>query len=371
MIFKFIAKATLFSVGLILILELVTWVFIPQQLIRYDSFYQGDPTGLGRVPAANVDTVLNSGEGDIRFMTNAAGMRVGAMPVPTDPDVRVLMLGDSYMEAIQVEYEETTDALLEQALSEALGATVVVDNRSSASFNINHYAIALEQSLGATAYDMAVVFINPSNDFIAERVTAYPEERIRVRRLRLPHSLAPGEVIDAVLYPINDTLERNSHLFVLLKQRFADQLARLGLSARRSFPWVLARAYADLPRWETTAERLDEMDALATAHDVPIVFVVVPMATQIDTAWLDFYRDVASITDADIALTQPQEKLREAAERYGFTLVDPYAQFQATADAGTQLFGQVDTHYTAAGHRLMTEQILPTLRAHLDAASPH
>lgn len=66
--------------------------------------------------APNLDTRINTGEREVRLLTDAAGHRIGPDPRP-EATYRVLALGDSYQAALQVEHEQTFTALLERRLT--------------------------------------------------------------------------------------------------------------------------------------------------------------------------------------------------------------------------------------------------------------
>ena len=60
-----------------------------------------------------------------------------------------------------------------------------------------------------------------------------------VHALRMPRRLSYGELIDAILYPINDFLAVHSQLYVFLKQRTVVLRMRAGLTTEY-FPGRLA-----------------------------------------------------------------------------------------------------------------------------------
>src|SRR5687767_349911 len=77
----------------------------PQQLIqiRPDLWQPADTVGWLRRPNAKVR--INTGERSVNVFSDAEGYRVGA-DGRRDAPTRVLLLGDSFMEALQVEHEQ-------------------------------------------------------------------------------------------------------------------------------------------------------------------------------------------------------------------------------------------------------------------------
>src|SRR5436309_14376811 len=103
--------------------EVLVRVFAPQQLIlKLPDVWQGVDT-LGWPHRDEVAAVINTGERSVRFITDRFGFRVGSRARAAWTK-RVLLLGDSFMEAMQVEYEQSTAGLLEAGLERRLGAPV-------------------------------------------------------------------------------------------------------------------------------------------------------------------------------------------------------------------------------------------------------
>jgi hypothetical protein len=57
----------------------------------------------------------------------------------------LVALGDSYLEAMQVEYEDTMTALLEKRLSSRLGRSMRILNTGVGGWDPNQYRIQLER----------------------------------------------------------------------------------------------------------------------------------------------------------------------------------------------------------------------------------
>jgi hypothetical protein len=92
-------------VGL-LIAELIVLTVSPQNLIlrRPDVWYPVEGPGWNRAP--NLDTPVNfGGAGAVRLITDGEGNRIGAAGKVQSPAIRILALGDSFVEALQIEYE--------------------------------------------------------------------------------------------------------------------------------------------------------------------------------------------------------------------------------------------------------------------------
>src|SRR5687768_751660 len=102
-----------------LLAEIGVRVAAPQQLIqiRPDLWQPADTVGWLRLPDVNAE--INTGERPVRLITDHQGFRIGQRG--RTEGTPVLLLGDSFMEALQVEHEQSLAGLLEPALSAATG----------------------------------------------------------------------------------------------------------------------------------------------------------------------------------------------------------------------------------------------------------
>jgi hypothetical protein len=162
----------------------------------------------------------------------------------------VLVLGDSFLEALSVPAEETIPAFIGEGLHRSSLRYVNVVNAGVGGWDPNQYLLELRQMIRRDRFDMAVVFLYVGNDIVMEARSPYPPRQpVKSHHLRLPTKMRFEEWIDATLYPINDFLETRSHAFILLKNRFAFLLARVGLTARH-FPEVFLISEHESPSAE-------------------------------------------------------------------------------------------------------------------------
>jgi len=354
------------SLVLVLVaLELAVRLLAPQQLIRLRPDVWIPDDGLGWRHAPNLDVRVNTGERTVRLLTDGDGFRIGERTIDR-PRYRILALGDSFLEAIQVPYEDTLGAHLEALLASELGAPVRVVNAGVGGWDPNHYLIQARLELPRRSYDAVVVFLFAGNDVVAwRRDRIPPRPSRRAHRLRLPRSLAAGELIDAVAYPINDALETRSHLFILLKNRFKFLLMRLGLS-QHYVPATLSTATRDQPAWEITADLARDIADEAEARGLPSLFVLLPGLYQVDPEIGRRYAGALGIDPSTLDLDQPSELLAPLFARRGLELIDATPALRRALQAGErELYGRVDTHLGPAGHRRVAELVAPLLAARL------
>lgn len=365
------AALILVSVGLAAFLgELSVRIIAPQQLIikRPDIWQPADT--LGWTHRSDVNTTINTGERTVHVFIDQDGFRVGRAG-RTEGKRRILLLGDSFMEALQVEYEQSLAGLLEARLGARLGETVTVRNTGVGGWDPPQYLIEARREIGRERFDLVLVSVYLGNDVVARRVERYPAgppDDAPFHRLRLPRHLTYAELVDAVFYPINDFLKARSHLFVLLKKQASTLRMRLGLTADY-FPDDLLRREASSPRWVVTAQICRDIRNLASVHGVPSVFVLIPAPYQVDTA--AFYRALKGfrIDQAAVDLEQPNRLLSSAMAAYKLDVVDVLPDFRRAERSGSRLYGTVDPHLSPEGHELLERLVEPVVEAGL--AHPH
>lgn len=342
--------------------ELLTRITAPQQLIlkRPDVWQAVDTLGWAHRP--NVHTTINTGERTVQFITDADGLRVGARG-PINADTRILLLGDSFIEALQVEYENTVAGLLEARLPHLIGHPVAVRNAGVGDWGPPQYYLRARSLLEREHFDLAVVALYLGNDVADWRPGPIkPRTPIQTHPLRIPTSLRWAEIIEAVLYPVNDFLETRSQLFILFKTRAQTVLMRLGLTADY-FPSELLRSAADSPRWEATADICHDIAALTQSHGTPTLFVLIPAPVQVNRRTLKSYLHAFDIDPRNVDLEQPNRLVLRALSTYNLRVIDVLPAFLAAREGGTKLYGDVDPHLTAQGHDLLEKHIEPAVAA--------
>ena len=345
------------SLFAVFLLEGAVRLFAPQQLIQVweDTFVPADSIGWTFEP--NLDRIVSTGERAVRLVTDEHGFRV-------DPrsggwrgaDARVLLLGDSFMAAIQVEYEESFAALMEEGLKGATQRRVGVRNLGMGGWDPPQYLIQGRRVLAEERVDLVVVAVYVGNDVVLEPMEVRdPFQPVRISSLRFPTSMAASEWIEAVARPVNDRFERLSHLYILMKNRLDFLRMRLGLTAAW-FPDVHMREMASSPRWGYTADLLEQIRDLAAEQGAATVFVLIPSHFQVDMAALEQQIAAFSMNQDQVVPDQPNEILTALLEERGLTVLDPLPEMRRRFESGgPPQFGAVDTHLTAEGHRVLWE----------------
>ncbi len=329
----------------------------PQQLIliRPDLWQPADTVGWLRRP--NVDATVNTGQGTVRLITDHDGFRIGT--AGRVAGVPVLLLGDSFVEALQVEHEESLAGLLESELSQTTGQTVAVRNAGIGGWSPSQYLIRARSVLPQENYRLVITAIYIGNDIRTER-TDYvaPRQSVERHRFHLPRQFNRAALVDAALMPLNDALEEHSHLYIMLRNRLNTLRMKVGMSPLY-FPREFLKEEATSDRWGITADVCADIKALAEAHGARALFVLIPTDYQVDPVMFNNYVRGFGIDTTTVDLEQPTRRMAEELRARGIEAIDALPRFRELRASGEILYGHVDPHLSAAGHRALAELITP------------
>lgn len=353
--FVLLGASTLVGLG---IAELLVRVVAPQQLIllRPDLWTPADSVGWTRRP--NVDVVVNTGERPVRVRTDARGFRVAATG-PGPDRAGVLLLGDSFVEALQVEYEQSLAGRLEDTLPDLVGRPVRVYNAGINGWGPSQYLIKGREVLATDDIDVVVAVVYVGNDALPVRLDHIPPRAYAERyRFRFPRALSTTEFVDALLRPVNDQLEVRSHLYVLVRNRLQALRMRAGLSPLY-FPQEFLRSEADAERWSLTADILADIAAAAADRGAKTLFVLVPADFQVNEAAFEQYVRGFGIDTSAVDLEQPNHRLADEMTERGLRFIDVLEAFREARRNGPRLYGAVDPHLTPQGHAVLNRIVAP------------
>lgn len=342
----------------VLVGEMAIRLVAPQQLIlvRPDLWEPADVTGWRH--RANVNTRINTGERTVDVYTDGAGFRVGAAG-PGREGPKVLILGDSFMEALQVDYEASAAGILQSQITGIAGGPVVVHNAGVGGFGPDQYLLQARSLLAKDEYELVIASIYLGNDVIArDRGPLAPRPVSQRGRFRVPVDFSKRAFIDAILVPTNDFLEERSHLYLFIRTRLQTLRMRMGL-APVDFPSHYLKSVDNEIRWEVTANLLEAIDRVATAHGANAIFVLVPAPFQVDPADLMRYVRAFRLKEEDIDLDLPNRRLQAELEVRGITTIDLLPAFRTAHESGVLIYGSVDQHLSPSGHELFARIVAP------------
>jgi hypothetical protein len=338
--------------------EVAIRVAMPQQLIqlRPELWQPADTVGWLHRPNVNIE--VNTGERTVSVRTDHAGFRVGEAG-RVEHGARVLVLGDSFMEALQVEYEHSLAGLLQERLPQATGLPVAVRAGGIDGWSPSHYLLRTRMLLPQDTYRLVVVGIYVGNDAIATRFDRVPPRTETERfRFSMPASLSRAHITESLLRPFNDALEVRSHLYIFLRNRLETLRMRAGVSPLY-MPSEFTRREAASERWEIIGSIAADLAEAARHHGAQALFVLIPAPFQVDEARWQQYLTGFQIDPAAVDLEQPTRLISEQLAARGLSFVDALPSFRLAHRNGRQLYGRVDPHLTPEGHAELANLVVP------------
>jgi hypothetical protein len=341
----------------------VRWV-APQDLIRPNRQIWRPDNEIGWRHVEGTDTRINTGERTVRFRTDTDGYRIGenAAAAADSADVQVLLLGDSFVEATAVPWEQSFTGVLQNLLERRTGLSVRVVNDGVGGWDPNQYLKEAHIALEKQRYDLGIVFLYLGNDLVSQRQDTWSPDIVSERHpFRWPRSLSFREMEDALIYPINDVLKTRSQLWILAKRSGISVLRRLGL-AEDTVPEIYQIAKRDsLVVWEVTSEIFLDIESRFVQAGTPVLFVLLPQSFQVEReVWQDWIRSAGVPVDS-VDLELPNYVLANAFESRGMVLHDALYFLRVKAQEAEPLYGKVDRHFSPTGHEAMAEFLLETI----------
>lgn len=294
---------------------------------------------------------------DVSF--NSAGMRDREHPeAKPDGVYRILLLGDSFMEALQVPFEQSMAYLVERGLEQRTGRKVEVINAGVGGWGTDDELRYLTMYGLKYRPDLVVVVVTLHNDI---------NDNLRLEW----HRMRDGVLVEQPRMPMSFFDYHLTQLKAYISTRF--QTYQLWRRVRhggeiRATARILRSHVVQLfqtPAPQRIAEGVQLTDLLfrqiqseTRAAGGQVAMVLLPIHYQLaDTTFAAFVR--ASGVPADsMTIDHPQRLIMPIADSLGIPVVDLLPRFrQWTADTTASLFLEWDGHWNAAGHRLAAEVV--------------
>ena len=352
----FLALAAL--VVALVLAEVVLRLAHPQPL----AVFRQDPYGLA-MHRPGLVTYLPQFSREVSF--NSEGMRDEEHLVEKPDSVfRILVLGDSFMEALQVPFDSSLPGLLGRRLEPETGGRVEIVNASVSGWGTDDQLRYLTVYGRKWKPDLVLVAMTLHNDISdnlrEEWHTFRGDSLVEQVRLRKP-------AFEYNLLELKAFLGSRLHTYQLLRK------ARQGRAMREAGNQLKGHV-VELFRDPTPEEiskgihltdlLLERLKAVTTADGGKVVLVLLPLMVQLsDQRFLEFVRS-AGASLQEMPIRKPQLELTSIAGRLGIPVVDLLPVFrQWKTDGGAPLYLEHDGHWNEAGHRLATNSVAGALIA--------
>ncbi len=314
----------------------------------------------------------------VRIQLNSLGFRGPETSSRKPPGtLRVLMLGDSYLEGMQVPLEQLVSRRLEERLGKILGARVEVLNAGVAGWGQAEQSLFLSREGWRYGPDLVISFLYLGNDlkdnWYRTGSPVRPSYEVRDDSLVLhPPHLAPWKVF------LRDRILAHLAIPKLIRQHLIHRFewarlwaARQGLILRNVGK---PRSRQDEIQMLDVTQRLyDRMKADCARHGVPLLALEFPYGPQLVGAYPDTNRVPGKLRRDAPAASAPYfylgEQMASFFARSGIPYVDALPPFAAAAHQGDTLYIGFEGHWTVAGHELAAGLLADYIARHRLLAS--
>jgi hypothetical protein len=294
---------------------------------------------------------------------NSRGMRDREHPVQKPEGVfRILVLGDSFMEALQVPYERSFPSLLERELERTTGRRVEIINASVSGWGTDDELQYLTR-YGVQHADLVLVAVTLHND-ISDNLRGRFHTMKDGALVRQP--IADATFWQYKLVELKGFLATHSHTFQLLSRARWSRQMRWEAGQLSAHVAALFRPVPDphVARGvELTELLLAQMQRVAAAHGSRMVLVLLPLAVQLSDDTFGELARAATGSESGLDMRMPQRLVMGVADRMRVPAIDLLAGFRAGAAENGRLFVERDGHWNEAGHRLAVEIVVREMLA--------
>lgn len=294
---------------------------------------------------------------------NSAGMRDVEHTLEKPADAyRVLVLGDSFMEAVQVPFDSAFSAILQRTLPPVNGRKIEVINAGVSGWGtddalryFDHYGRKYSPDLVV----LAMTLHNDISDNLRERWHSARSGSLQVQQVPAMSAWKFREL------QLKAFLASHFHLYQLLRRvKHEREMARAGAELNAH---VVALFRNPQPPeieygFNLTEQLIGRLQSQVADAGSKLVVVLLPIVYQLsDTTFTQFVAR-AGVAAEQMDAMLPQQRIREAAARHGVPVIDLLPAFRAAVERDkAQLYIEWDGHWNEAGHRLAAEVVVHEL----------
>jgi len=294
---------------------------------------------------------------------NAVGMRDREHAVQKPAGVfRVLLLGDSFMEALQVPFDSSFPALLERGLSERTGKRVEVVSAGVSGWGTDDELRYLTQYGLQYQPDLVLVAMTLHNDI---------SDNLRQQW----HTVRGGVLVDQVVPPMSPVRYKIVQLKALLATHFelyqlwrrvrhGGEIRQIGSQLkshvvqlfREPTPPAIEQGF-DLTGHMLVAIR----DTTASIHG-RLAIVMLPIVYELSDSLFNGFVHAAGLPVQEMRNGKPQQVMTRMADSLGIETIDLLPSFRDwVADSTAPLYLAWDGHWNDAGHHLAAHVVVGRL----------
>jgi len=288
------------------------------------------------------------------IQTNSFGMRDREHKVEGEKGVlRIMLLGDSHMEALQMTFERSFAKLLEDKLRALLQKDVEVINTAVSGWGTDDqftYFSRYSKKLKPNLVLLAMTLHNDISDNLKENFHSLVDGKL------VPKPVQEIPFVEYKIWQIKAFMNANFHFYQLLRQWWHHKSVEEGGLQLSSHVANLIRK--DTPvqidnGWRMTDQLLAKLKAEAAGIDAEMAVFLIPLSIQIDERKLQGFLSENKLSKNDVDIEKPQVMAKSILGKERIGVIDLLPCFKEWENRhGKPLFLKYDGHWTEEGHDL-------------------
>src|SRR5437016_3856823 len=332
----------LFVASTMLSLLVAEWsvrTLYPQQL----AVWYTTEDGLAIHPPGLI-TYLTESKQEIRF--NASGMRDRDHAKKKQKDTtRILVFGDSFMEALQVAFEDSFPSLLESGLRKALHRNVEVINCAVSGWGQDDQLAYLQKYGRALEPDLILVAMTLHNDVsdnMREQFHTLAHDKLILK------PVATMSVSELKVLHVKGFFASHSHLWQLLRKvKSLREMRSVAAALDKHVMQLIGRSEEteELKRgWKLTFELFKGIREVGKSMGAETAIMLIPLRLQLQ--------------DDDIAIEKPQQAMRTFGREANIDIIDLLPILRRWTLENKASLHLPDGHWNEKGHRLAADTVV-------------